>query len=54
MGWFTQDPIDPNEYAAAVAEATRRGGGDHQEARTNGRQARRDIKRQEQGRKGKR
>ncbi|WP_433530471.1 hypothetical protein ACQPYA_30730 [Micromonospora sp. CA-263727] len=36
--------IDPNEYAAAVAEAVRRGGGSHDDARTAGRAARKDIK----------
>ncbi|GIJ07300.1 hypothetical protein ACFFMR_11745 [Micromonospora andamanensis] len=35
--------IDPNEYAAAVAEAVRRGGGSHDDARAAGRAARKDI-----------
>lgn len=36
--------IDPNEYARAVAEAVRRGGGNHQEARDAARSARQHIK----------
>ena len=36
--------IDANEYAAAVAHAVRHGGGNHDEARTAGRDARKSIK----------
>jgi hypothetical protein len=36
--------INPNEYARAAAEAVRRGGGSHAEARNTARSARQDIK----------
>lgn len=36
--------IDPNEYARAIAEATRTGGGSTEEARDNARAGRRDLK----------
>ncbi|MDP9798304.1 hypothetical protein J2S43_006816 [Catenuloplanes nepalensis] len=38
------DSINPNEYARAIAEATRAGGGSDAEARANARAGRRDIK----------
>lgn len=38
------DRIDPNEYARAAAEAVRRGGGGHEEARATARKARKDAK----------
>lgn len=36
--------INPNEYARAAAEAVRRGGGSHQQARDTARAARQDVK----------